>query len=119
MQITYTPVTQLPGPAPAITDTNAPVQAQYLFTISAQPESAGAATTAAIQPQQPVTVFINYRQPVIAGTIGLWRWEGNGWASVAGVDDPEARLLTAMLDQTGTYAIFGASYPVYLPAIQR
>lgn len=119
VQITHTPVTQLPGPAPAITDTNAPVQAQYLFTISAQPESAGAAATAVIQPQQPVTVFINYRQPLIAGTVGLWRWEGNGWAPVAGVDDPEARLLTATLDQTGTYAIFSASYPVYLPAIQR
>lgn len=74
-------------------------------------------------PKKPFTITIGYtdvvRGPVIPGTLRLWRWEGGTWVLLPGVDDVDRRELMTPVDHLSDFAVFGETYQVFLPLVQR
>jgi hypothetical protein len=76
-----------------------------------------------LQPTQGVTVTVDYSATgpgaTIPGTRCLW-WLGvQGWEPLPSVDDPATGLLTATVDHFSTFAVFGETHSIFLPAVQR
>jgi len=76
-----------------------------------------------LQPTQGVTVTVDYSATgpgaSIPGSLCLWRLGAQGWAPLPSVDDPTTGLLTAAVDHFSTFAVFGETHSIYLPAVQR
>ncbi len=60
------------------------------------------------------------RGPIIEGTLALYRLDANHWLT-SGITTTEqsGNLLIAWIDQTGTWALLGQTYRIYLPLVLK
>ncbi|MBP8292930.1 MAG: hypothetical protein KAX65_09165, partial [Caldilineaceae bacterium] len=76
-----------------------------------------------VQPTRPVTITVDYSDTdtgtTIPGSLNLWRRDVDQWVQLPSIDDPATGVLMAPVSHFSEFAVFGATNPVYLPAVQR
>ncbi len=76
-----------------------------------------------LQPTRPVTVTVDYDDDkpsiIIPGSRSLWRLSGDDWVQLPGVDHPTQGTLTTLVDHFSSFAVFGETNYLYLPAVSN
>ena len=76
-----------------------------------------------VQPNQPVTVTIDYGATdtgaTIPGSLSLWWLNLGQWAPLPSMDDPASSVMTATVSHFSEFAVFGETNSLFLPVVVR